>query len=166
VARLALKRVDRLSADAREVVLVASLLSRPTVMTVTSGLSSEVDAVAAIIEAEEAGVLVIEQGRVRFDHPLLASAVTGAVSETRRRLLRRRLAGVVTDAEDRGRHMYQATVDPYEETAAIVETGAEQAMMRGAYDAAAELLRRPAGSHPPTCGRSSRGGHWVRPWRR
>ena len=140
ISKLALERIDRLSPNAREVVLVASLLSRPTVVTITSGLSSEVDAQAAIIEAEEAGVLVTEQGRVRFDHPLLASAVSGAVSDTRRRRVHRRLADVVTDAEDRGRHMYQAAVDPDEDIAMVVETGADQAMLRGAYDASAELF--------------------------
>jgi DNA-binding NarL/FixJ family response regulator len=140
MAKLALERIDRLSPDAREVVLVAALLSRPTVTSVTSALPSDVEALPAIIEAEDAGVLVTEQGRVRFGHPLLASAVSGAVSATRRRQLHRRLAGVVTDAEDRGRHMYQAAVDPDQKTAAVVETGAEQAMMRGAYDASAELF--------------------------
>lgn len=140
MAKLALERIDRLSPDAREVVLVAALLSRPTVATVTSALPPDVEALPAIIEAEDAGVLVTEQGRVRFGHPLLASAVSGAVSPTRRRQLHRRLADVVTDAEDRGRHMYQAAVDPDVKTAAVVETGADQAMMRGAYDASAELF--------------------------
>jgi DNA-binding NarL/FixJ family response regulator len=140
MAKLALERIDRLSPDAREAVLVAALLSRPTVATVTSALPPDVEALPAIIEAEEAGVLVTEQGRVRFGHPLLASAVSGAVSDTRRRQLHRLLAGVVTDAEDRGRHLYQAAFDPDEKTAAVVETGAEQAMMRGAYDASAELF--------------------------
>jgi tetratricopeptide (TPR) repeat protein len=140
VPKLALERVSRLSPGAREVVLVAALLSRPTVATVTSALPDDVEALPAIVEAEDAGVLVTEQGRVRFSHPLLASAVSGAVSDTRRRALHRRLAGVVTDAEEWARHLYQAAVDPDEQTAAVVETGARQAMTRGAYDASAELF--------------------------
>ena len=140
VPKLALERVSRLSPGAREAVLVAALLSRPTVATIASALPRDNDALPVIIEAEDAGVLVTEQGRVRFSHPLLASAVSGAVSDTRRRQLHRRLAGVVTDAEERARHLYQAAVDPDEQTAAVVETGARQAMTRGAYDASAELF--------------------------
>jgi DNA-binding NarL/FixJ family response regulator len=140
VPKLALERIGRLSSGAREAVLVAALLSRPTVATVASALPRDVEALPAIVEAEDAGVLVTEQGRVRFSHPLLASAVSGFVSDTRRRALHRRLAGVVTDAEERARHLYQSAVDPDEETAAVVETGARQAMLRGAYDASAELF--------------------------
>ena len=59
------------------------------------GVRGEGDARAALIEAEDAGVLVTERDRIRFTHPLLASAVYGSASHERRRQLHERLATVV-----------------------------------------------------------------------
>src|SRR5436305_9583348 len=98
---LAAERVRALSLAAREAVLVAAALSRPMIETVAAALENEREALSAILEAEEAGVLVIEQGRVRFTHPLLASAVYRAASGARRGQLHRQLAAVVTDEEER-----------------------------------------------------------------
>ena len=95
VQKLAAERVNALSGAAREAVLVAASLSRPTAGAVVTALPDEPDGGAAIAEAEDAGVLVTEHGRIRFTHPLLASAVYASVSETRRRALHRRLAEVV-----------------------------------------------------------------------
>jgi DNA-binding CsgD family transcriptional regulator len=140
VPKLALERIASLSANAREAVLVAALLSRPTVGVVTSALARSVEAERAVIEAEEAGVLITVRGRVRFSHPLLASAVAAAASDIRRRQLHRRLAEVVSDSEERARHWAEAATEPDEPTAAVVESGARQALLRGAYDAAIELF--------------------------
>ncbi len=95
---------------------------------------------SAVVEAENAGVLITERGRVRFTHPLLASAVYGSASDARRMQLHGRLAGVVTDPEQRARHLAQSVTEPEEETAVEIEQAARQAMLRGAYDAAAELF--------------------------
>jgi predicted ATPase len=89
VQKLAAERVDALSGAAREAVLVAASLSRPTADAVVTALPDEPDGGTAIAEAEDAGVLVIEQGRIRFTHPLLASAVYASVSAARRRALHR-----------------------------------------------------------------------------
>ena len=58
-------------------------------------VASEDDAGAGLLEAEDAGVLATEGERVRFAHPLLASAVYGGSSAERRRLLHARLSDVV-----------------------------------------------------------------------
>jgi DNA-binding NarL/FixJ family response regulator len=138
--KLAREHVSALSGAARQTVLVAASLSRPTVDTVLAALPSDVDGLAAVLDAEDAGVLVTEQGRVRFTHPLLASAVYGSVSETRRRALHRRLAEVVSDAEERARHLSQSSTDPDESIATEIEDAARQAVQRGAFDAAGELF--------------------------
>ena len=95
---------------------------------------------AALAEAEEAGVLVSERGRIRFTHPLLASAIYGSVSQEQRRQLHRRLAEVVGDPEERARHLALSADEVDEATAAELEQAARQASLRGAQDAAAELF--------------------------
>jgi DNA-binding CsgD family transcriptional regulator/DNA polymerase III delta prime subunit len=140
VQKMALARIRSLSPAAREAVLVVASLSRPTVATVIDALPNDTEALPAIVEAEEAGVLVTEHGRVRFTHPLLASAVYGSAPDARRRGLHRRLADVVTDLEERAHHLAQAVTEPDDETAATIETAARQATLRGAYDASAELF--------------------------
>jgi DNA-binding CsgD family transcriptional regulator len=133
-------RLSMLSAQAQDVVLAAATLSRPTVPLVVEAMSGETDALPAIIEAEDAGVLVIEHERIRFTHPLLASSVYGCASDGRRRQLHRRLAEVVTDAEERARHLAQSVTEADERLAAEIEQAARQVSLRGANDAAAELF--------------------------
>jgi ATP/maltotriose-dependent transcriptional regulator MalT len=140
VQKLAAERVNALSGAAREAVLVAASLSRPTAEAVVTALPDEPDGGTAIAEAEDAGVLVTEHGRIRFTHPLLASAVYASVSEARRRALHRRLAEVVSDAEERARHLSQSLTDADESVAVQIEGAARQAVLRGAFDAAAELF--------------------------
>jgi len=140
VQKLAAERVSALSGAAREAVLVAASLSRPTADAVVTALPDVPDAGAAIAEAERAGVLVTEHGRIRFTHPLLASAVYASVSEARRRALHRRLAEVVSDAEEHARHLSQSLTDADESVAVEIEGAARQAVLRGAFDAAAELF--------------------------
>ena len=138
--KLAAERVSALSGTAREAVLVAASLSRPTADGILAALPDDSDGETAIAEAEDAGVLVTEDGRIRFTHPLLASAVYASVSAARRRALHRRLAEVVSDAEERARHLSQSLTDADESVAAEIERAARHAVLRGAFDAAAELF--------------------------
>jgi predicted ATPase len=140
VQKLAAERISALSATARDAVLVAAALSRPTMDAIARALPSETDGTAAVLEAEEASILVSERGRVRFTHPLLASAVYGSVSDSRRRMLHRRLAEVVNSSEERARHLAESTTEPDESAAAEIEDAGRQAVLRGAFDAAAELF--------------------------
>jgi DNA-binding CsgD family transcriptional regulator len=136
---LVLARVSALSSQGREVLLVVSALSRPTVSTIAAVLDAPGVAAKAIIEAEEAGVILTDRTRIRFTHPLLASAVYASASQERMRRLHRRLADVVSDPEDRARHLAQGTIEGDETTAVEIEEAAERAARRGAPDAAAEL---------------------------
>jgi len=140
VQKLAAERVNALSGAAREAVLVAASLSRPTSDGVLAALPDDSEGGAALVEAEDSGVLVTEDGRIRFSHPLLASAVYASVSEARRRALHRRLAEVVSDAEERARHLSQSLADADESVATEIEGAAGQAVLRGAFDAATELF--------------------------
>jgi len=65
--------------------------------------------------AVAAGVLLVEEdGRVRFSHPLLASAVYADAGPVRRRKLHRAAAAVATNEEERARHLALAQPDPTE----------------------------------------------------
>jgi predicted ATPase len=126
VQKLAAERVNALSGEAREAVLVTASLSRPTADAVMAALPNDSDGGAAIIEAEDAGVLVTEHGRIRFTHPLLASAVYASVSEARRRALHRRLAEVMSDAEERAHHLSQSLTDADESVSIEIEEAARR----------------------------------------
>jgi DNA-binding NarL/FixJ family response regulator len=140
LGELVARRVGALPAAAQKVVLVAASLSRPTLAMVSEALAPECDALPALIAAEEAGVLVSAGERIRFAHPLLASAVYGTASHSRRRHLHRRLAEVVVDPEERARHLALSATKADATTAAEIEEAARRAALRGAQAAAAELF--------------------------
>lgn len=133
-------RIEALSPAAREVLLVASALSRPAVSAIEESLDRRPDVGAALIEAEESGLLTVESGRVLFPHPLLASTVYSSASGERRRQLHGRLAEVAVEQEERARHLALSVTAPNEGAAAILEAAALDADRRGAQDAAAELF--------------------------
>jgi DNA-binding CsgD family transcriptional regulator len=136
---LVLTRVRRLSPRGRDAVLAAAALSRPTVPTIAAALGVRGEAVTAVGEAEEAGVIVVRQDRIEFAHPLLASAVYASASRARRRRLHGRLGEVVSDPEERARHLAQSATDADPSIAAEIDRAAAHAARRGAQDAAAEL---------------------------
>ncbi len=133
-------RVDRLSPAALAAVSAASALSHPTATSVAAALGQDLDADEALHEAEQAGVLVVDGDRLSFSHPLLASAVYGAVTGTRRRALHRRLAGIVRDPEEAARHLARSGIAADDRAASRIEQAAELAERRGAPEAAAELF--------------------------
>jgi DNA-binding CsgD family transcriptional regulator len=138
--QLVVSRVQTLSAPARQVALAAAATSQPTRSVLASVLPPDADFGAALLEAEEAGVLSSENERIRFEHPLMASVIYGSASAERRRQLHRRLALVVSDPEERARHLALCTTEPEEEIAAELEAAAALAARRGAPEAAAELF--------------------------
>jgi class 3 adenylate cyclase len=137
---IARERVEGLSAQGRNASLVAAALSRPTRDLILRAVAPEDPDASGLLEAEEAGVLVAEADRVRFTHPLLASAIYGAASSERRRRLHERLAEVASDPEERARHLALSTDDQDEAVAAELEQAAARAARRGAQAAAAELF--------------------------
>jgi DNA-binding CsgD family transcriptional regulator len=144
-------RLRRLSPSAREALLVASALTRPT-LTVLEEAAGD-GAAEAVEQAVEAGVVELEGDRIRFTHPLLASIHFATASSARRRALHGQLANVVSDPEERARHLALAIEGPDEEVAAALEAAAARARRRGALVAAAELMdearsRTPLSSAP------------------
>lgn len=86
-----------------------------------------------------AGVLEAEDGRLRFAHPLLASAVAGSTPPARLRELHAVAARHAPLAEERARHRALAADGPSASVAAALDDAARAAAGRGAPATAAEL---------------------------
>ncbi len=136
---IARERVDGLSARGRYASLVAAAVSRPTRELILKAVAPEDDAGTGLLEAEEAGVLVTEAGRLRFTHPLLASALYGSATPERRRRLHEGLAAIVSDPEEQARHLALSTTEADERVAGQLEEAAGRAAKRGAQQAASDL---------------------------
>jgi DNA-binding CsgD family transcriptional regulator len=98
--------------------------------------------------AVTAGVLDEDAGRLRFSHPLLASAVLAAIGPARRRGLHAFAAASAADPEQRARHHALAADGPSAAIAAALDDAARVAELRGAPATAAELLELAASVTP------------------
>ena len=138
IGELPRRRIARLPRRTRNALLAAAALSSPTVAvlrTVVPGVSrSELE------EAERRGIVEIKGERVRFSHPLFASAQYDASPPAARRQLHRRLADVVEDGEERALHLALGCEAPDADVAAALDDAARAAQARGAPDSAASLL--------------------------
>jgi len=85
------------------------------------------------------GVLVESDGRVRFEHPLLAAGAYERLPTGKRRALHRLAAERARSLEERARQLALATADVDEEVAALLDEAAQGALRRGAGEFAVEL---------------------------
>ena len=133
-------RIADLPAGTREALVFAAALSEPRVSVVETALNR--DARLAFRPAVDGQVISLDGERIRFVHPLLASAAYGSVDEQVRRDVHRRLAEVVDEVEGHARHLALATEGPDEAVATTLEHAAEHARARGATVVAAELYEQ------------------------
>jgi DNA-binding CsgD family transcriptional regulator len=145
-------RLALLAPPALEAVQTVAALSRPTVALVDRlpGGREAVEAVAA------AGVVELDAEQVRFAHPLLASVALAQLSPSRRRELHGRLAAILDDPEERGRHLALAAARPDAEVASSLDDAARRASARGAPDAAAVLWEQARRLTPAGAGEQAR----------
>jgi DNA-binding NarL/FixJ family response regulator len=132
-------RVAAVSERSREVLLAVAALSRPSQELLADTFGSR-HLEASLAEARDSGLIGAEPDAIEFTHPLLGSAVYQSVTSQQRRRMHQRLADVVSDLEERARHLANAASSPDEATADDIERGAALAARRGAQDAAAYLF--------------------------
>jgi len=135
-------RLARLPASARQSLLAVAALSRPTVALAAAAAGRGERGWADLERAARTGVIAYEGDRVDFVHPLFASTVYAEASPLQRRRLHRSLAELVTDGEERARHLALAADGPDLEVAATLDEAAVTAHLRGAPGAAAALCEQ------------------------
>jgi len=134
------ERLARLPAETVDVLLQVAALARPTVDLVAGAHGDRESVLRALEQADREGVVQLDDLRVRFSHPLLASICYEQAPVWKRRAVHRALAGSVSDVEERARHMALAAEGPDAAVAAELDEAGEQAASRGATAGAAELL--------------------------
>ena len=132
-------RLHGLSPAARRGLAVAASMRQPT-LAVVNAVAGD----AVLAEAEDAQIVDIRDGVVRFAHPLLASGAYAATDPATRRALHAAVAERVTEPEERARHLALAAAGPDEAVASALDDAGRRAESRGAPAAAAELFERAA----------------------
>jgi DNA-binding CsgD family transcriptional regulator len=133
------ERLATLTPEAEEVCRVVAALAEPAAPLVETCVDR---AAAGLDEALRAHVLERDGERIRFTHPLLASAIAGRITAEARRTLHGRLAPLVDDPEERARHLALAVSGPDAPVASALEAAVSRARARGAVTAAAELAEQ------------------------
>lgn len=145
------RRLGRQPARTRRLLLATAAMSSPQIddlLTVTEA-ETAVEVMIELEKAEQAGIIEIKEGTVRFSHPMLASAAYAAASSAERRWVHNHLAAVVADPEEASRHLALATLRPNREAAAKLAEAAVRAEARGASDVAALFAEQALGITPP-----------------
>ncbi len=148
-------RLAFLSRPAREATEIAAALSRPT-RALIDAVTGGGDSSAALEAAGTAGILELEGDRVRFAHPLLASITYAQIPQAQRRALHARLAEMLEDPEERGRHLALSVEHPDATVAAALDEAARRARARGAPASAAELWEQARRLTPADAGIEAR----------
>jgi DNA-binding CsgD family transcriptional regulator len=105
---------------------------------------------AQLAAGREHGLLVVEEDlTVRFDHPLIGSAVYARIDPLAKRALHAQLAGRAVEPDLRARHLALSTDSPDPAVAAQLEEAAKRASGRGAPDVAAEFAGHSRRLTPP-----------------
>ena len=163
------RRLQALTPAGGEVALLAAAAAAPTVEVVLAACGDDQDAQEGLESAEAAGVLQITGDRVRFTHPLLRSVHYSSATQRRRQQAHRRLAAVTGAAEGQVRHLALAASGPDGHLADRLATAAEDACLRGAAVAGAELadlaLRLTPDGHPATRAARLTDAGWPPPGR-
>jgi DNA-binding CsgD family transcriptional regulator len=158
---LFVSRVSALSLSARRLLLLATLEGTGNLAVVQAsarqaGYESDLEDLAP---AEQDRLVAFHEGtrRLVFRHPLIRSAVVDACSSAERRAAHRALAQVlVSHPERRAWHLGEASVEPDEQVAGLLEQAARRIAARGDAVGAVAALVRAADLSPQDSNRARR----------
>ncbi len=136
---LVAERLQALSPEADEACRVVAASAEATIQLVELSVDHADVGVEAALQAR---VLELDGERLRFTHPLLASAISARTVGERKRSLHGRLASVASDPEERARHLALAASGPSAQVAETLDAAARHARARGSATAAAELAEQ------------------------
>ena len=134
------ERLARLSPAGSAALAAVAAASQPTPELIRAVLGDR--AKAGLDDAQAAGTVELDRGRVRPAHPLIGATAYLELSEEDRRSLHGRLARAVEEPEERARHLALAARGPDETVARALEEATHSAARRGAPGAAAELAEQ------------------------
>ena len=158
---LFVSRVQALPATTRDLLLLATLDGTGDLGVLSAAareLTGEAD-LRALDAAEEDRLVGVSEPprRLVFRHPLIMSAVVEAAPSSARRAAHRVLAQVSADRpEQRAWHLGEATLQPDEEVALLLERTARRILDRGDAVAAIAALTRAADLSPRNADRARR----------
>jgi DNA-binding CsgD family transcriptional regulator len=139
-----INRLEALPENTQQLLLLAAAESTGDPALLWSAAEQLGIADAALSPAESARLLEVD-GRVRFRHPLVRSAVYRAATPHQRRRVHRALSEATdarADPDRRAWHLAEATAYPDEAVAAELERAAGRAQARGGLAAAGAFLER------------------------
>lgn len=137
------QRIDRLSAGATKGLVLVAASHDGRLSDLTRAYAAEGLTQADLDEAEAAELVVIDGDRVRFEHPLVQSAVYHRATAGERRRAHGAL-GQVIDGQAAVWHRSAAATAPDEEIAAGLDTLAAEAHSRRGYHLASTAYERAA----------------------
>ncbi len=144
VERVFAERADRLSEDARRLLLVVAADDSTQLPVIRAAARSLGVDVAALDEVERSGLVTVSDGELELRHPLVRSAVYNGATSVARRAAHRALAEALgpEEADRRAWHRAAGTDEPDESVVADLDAAAERAHRRGAHEAAAAAFER------------------------
>ena len=157
-------RVQSLPTETRRLLLMAAL-DRSGILRATAAAAAPTDlSRGALDPAERAGLVQFWSSadrRVGFAHALVPLTVVDLADDVELRLAHRALADAEAQASDgdlgrRAWHLAQATIEPSEEVATLLDQGARSVLRRGDAAGAVDLMLRAADLSPSGVDRSRR----------
>jgi predicted ATPase len=135
-------RLAALPADTQDALLVAACLHTPTATMLEQAHGHS--ALASLMTAAAQGVVEFGGDRVRFTHPLFASAIYSGALPARRRAVHRRLGEIAPTVEERARHLALSCDAPDEYVAAALDQAAQTSSKRTASTKPVTSWKRPS----------------------
>ncbi len=139
------ERLQQFDVTVRRALCVAAAEPSGEIRVIAAALAVLGGDISALEAAEEAGIVEISAGIIRFDHPLRRNVAYHQLAAPSRRAAHRALAAALDaprDAERRAAHLAAGVIEPDETVAADLEVVARSAAKRGDHAEAARWWQR------------------------